>query len=149
MVYSVAFSPDGHTLASGSHDNTIKLWDTTTGTEYQILEGHTDSVNSVAFSPDGRTLVSGSSDKTIKLWDTTTGIERQILKGHSDSVQTVLNESTSHLQVCLSNTWISSEGENLLWLPAEYRSFHSYAVKDTTIALGYRDGRVCIIGFHS
>ena len=148
-IWSMAFSPDGHTLASGSFDKTIKLWDTTTGTELQTLEGHSHWVNSVAFSPDGHTLASGSDDHTIKLWDTTTGTERQTLEGHLDSVETVLNKTISHRQVTLSNTWISSGGETLLWLPAEYRSFLSYAIKDTTIALGYRDGRVCIIGFHS
>ncbi|KAB8238953.1 YVTN repeat-like/Quino protein amine dehydrogenase [Aspergillus alliaceus] len=88
-VRSVAFSPDGCTLASGSDDNTIKLWDTTTGIERQTLKGHSDWVRSVAFSPDGRTLASGSCDNTIKLWDTTTGTERQTLEGHSGSVYSV------------------------------------------------------------
>ena len=68
-VQSVAFSPDGKTLASGSHDKTVKLWDVTTGKERATLEGHTDAVWSVAFSPDGKTLASGSDDKTVKLWD--------------------------------------------------------------------------------
>jgi WD40 repeat protein len=68
-VNSVAFSPDGWLLASGSDDNTIKLWDVATGSEVLTLAGHTDDVTSVAFSPDGRLLASGSEDKTIKLWD--------------------------------------------------------------------------------
>jgi WD40 repeat protein len=68
-VESVAFSPDGRLLASGSWDNTIKLWDVATGREVRTLTGHTDTVNSVAFSPDGRLLASGSYDNTIKLWD--------------------------------------------------------------------------------
>jgi WD40 repeat protein len=68
-VNSVAFSPDGRLLASGSDDKTIKLWDVASGREVRTLSGHTDDVNSVAFSPDGRLLASGSDDKTIKLWD--------------------------------------------------------------------------------
>jgi WD40 repeat protein len=67
-VYSVAFSPDGRLLASGSDDTTIKLWEVATGREVRTLTGHTDWVRSVAFSPDGRLLASGSNDKTIKLW---------------------------------------------------------------------------------
>jgi WD40 repeat protein len=69
LVSSVAFSPDGRLLASGSWDQTIKLWGVATGWEVRTLTGHTDDVNSVAFSPDGRLLASGSYDKTIKLWD--------------------------------------------------------------------------------
>jgi WD40 repeat protein len=69
-VFSVAFSPDGKTLASGSFDKTIRLWDVAKGQPIGVpLTGHTDKVFSVAFSPDGRTLASGSADNTIRLWD--------------------------------------------------------------------------------
>ncbi|NJR76211.1 MAG: hypothetical protein HC773_26820, partial [Scytonema sp. CRU_2_7] len=67
-VWSVAFSPDGQTIASGSEDHTVRLWDVETGECVKILKRHTDRVRSVAFSPDGKTLASGSEDETIRLW---------------------------------------------------------------------------------
>ena len=88
-VWSVVFSPNSQLLASGSRDNTIKLWDPTTGELWQTLKGHSNSVLSVAFSPNGRLLASGSEDNTIKLWDPTTGELRQTLNGHSRSVLSV------------------------------------------------------------
>jgi len=74
-VTCVAFSPDGARVASGSDDDTIKLWDTVSGKEVATLRGHTNSVWSVAFSPDGSRLASGSDDNTIVLWDPASGKE--------------------------------------------------------------------------
>jgi WD40 repeat protein len=67
-VYGVAFSPDGRTLASGSADATVKLWDVASGREVRTLSGHARGVDSVAFSPDGRTLASGSGDNMVRVW---------------------------------------------------------------------------------
>jgi WD40 repeat protein len=78
-VWTVAFSPDGKTLASASMDHTIKLWDLTRRQERATLEGHTDKVWSVAFSPDGRTLVSTSDDRSVRLWDVATGKPQKLL----------------------------------------------------------------------
>ncbi len=72
-VNRFAFSPDGLTLASGSKDQTIRLWDVATGEHKQTLTGHSAPVTKITFSPDGSTFVSVSDDKTIYLWDTTTG----------------------------------------------------------------------------
>jgi WD40 repeat protein len=84
-VWSVAFSPDGKTLASGSRDETIRLWDVKTGKERATLvvepvDVYTGAVWSMAYSPDGETLATISEDKTVRLWDVKTGKERATLK---------------------------------------------------------------------
>ena len=72
-IQSVVFSPTNHSLvASGSDDNTIKLWNIDSNTA-TTLTGHTEKVNSVAFSPNGQTLASGSNDVTVKLWNVSQG----------------------------------------------------------------------------
>ncbi|KAL4985441.1 NACHT and WD40 domain protein [Aspergillus falconensis] len=171
-VQSVAFSHDSQMVASGSDDNTVKLWDAKTGSELQTLKGHSDSVQSVAFSHDSQMIASGSHDNTIKLWDAKTGSELQTLKGHSDSVQSVAFSHDSQMvscfvqsvasstpqaekhhdnynfQVSVSDNWVMLAGENILWLPPEHRQFTASAVTEATLALGYSDGRVSIIGFH-
>jgi WD40 repeat protein len=81
-VRSVAFSPDGKRIVSGSIDKTVKVWDATTGKETLSLKGHTSWVSSAAFSPDGKRIVSGSHDGTVKVCDAATGKETLSLKGH-------------------------------------------------------------------
>lgn len=70
-VRCVAVSPDGKRIVSGSEDNTVKVWDATTGQETLTLKvkGRTDSVFSVVLSPDGKRLVSGGKDTTVRVWD--------------------------------------------------------------------------------
>ncbi len=89
-VNSVAYSPDGRTIASGGgRGDTIRLWDAGTGEHLRPLTGHTDWVRSVAYSPDGRTIASGSDDDTIRLWDADIGRHLRTLTGHTDSVASV------------------------------------------------------------
>jgi len=86
---SVAFSPDGKTALSGSHDGTVKWWDLSTGRVLKSLDGHSYYVSSVAFSPEGKTALSGSEDNTVKWWDLSTGRVIKSLDDHSDHVRSV------------------------------------------------------------
>jgi WD40 repeat protein len=89
-VTSVSFSPDGKTLASGSYDKTVKLWNVESDKELKTLSGYSYSVRSVSFSPDSKTLAaSGSYDKTVKLWDVESGKELKTLSGHFSDVWSV------------------------------------------------------------
>ena len=89
VVRSVAYSPDGTKIISGSLDKTIKIWDANTGECLKTLEGHSGEVKSVAYSPDGTKIISSSSDYTIKIWDANTGECLKTLEGHSERVNSV------------------------------------------------------------
>ncbi len=74
-VTTVAYSPDGKSVLSGGEDQTLTLWDATSGKEVRTFTGHQGAVTSVAFSPDGRMALSGSSDSTLRLWEVASGHE--------------------------------------------------------------------------
>jgi hypothetical protein len=110
-VRAVVFSPDGHTLASGGDDQTVRLWTMTDAAHPRPLgtplTGHTDSVRAVVFSPDGHTLATGSNDHTVRLWNVTNPVHPtplgQPLASHIDYVNTVAFSPDGHTLATGSN----------------------------------------------
>ena len=88
-VLSVAFSPDGHYVLTGSADNTARLWEAETGIELRTFEGHGAWIACVAFSPNGHHILTGSHDSTARLWNVETGREVQRFEGHTGWVRSV------------------------------------------------------------
>jgi WD40 repeat protein len=147
-VSSVAFSPNGKQVVSGSHDNTVRLWDAVTGAALQTLEGHSSSVSSVAFSPNGKQVVSGSNDNTVRLWDAVTGAALQTLEGHSSFVTSVAFSPDGKLlsSLNMSNSWIVEGVAKILWLPSDYRAT-CIAIWKENIFWGQSSGRILFIRF--
>ena len=100
---AAAFSRDGKWIVSGSADNRLKLWDTTTGRDVKSFAAHTDKILSVAFSPDGRLIVSGSRDKTVRLWDIESGRELRVFADFRYHVNSVAFSPDGKLVLAGSN----------------------------------------------
>ncbi len=88
-IESVAVTPDGCYVVSGSSDSTVRVWDWQSGQEVRQLTGHEGAVRSMAVTPDGRYVVSGSDDKTVRVWDWQSGQEVRRLTGHENWVWSV------------------------------------------------------------
>jgi WD40 repeat protein len=79
LVAEVAFSPDGQRIATGSHDRTVKIWDTANGSLITTLNRQNAYVSAVIFSPDGRLLATGAADASIRIWHPDSGEELRTL----------------------------------------------------------------------
>jgi len=133
-VVSLALSPDGTRIASGSAGNTVRLWDAASGELLTTLTGHENWVLSVAFSPDGKRIASGSVDNTVRLWDAASGEPLVTLEGHEDAVWTVAfsadgSRIASGSVGGIVRVWDAAAGELLATL-AE----HEYAVSSVAFS---------------
>ena len=151
-VNSVAFSPDGRFIVSGSEDQTIKLWDAADGTLLKTFKGHENSVSSVAFSPDGRLVISGSGDNTLKLWDAADGALLKTFKGHDSGVSSVAFSPDGHFIVSGSgdkdNSLGSADNTLKLWDAASGALLKTLKGHDGTVSsVAFSpDGRFIVSG---
>ncbi|MEE0268135.1 MAG: TIR domain-containing protein [Bacteroidales bacterium] len=150
-VYSVAYSPDGRRIISGSSDETIKIWDANTGQYLKTLEGHLDGVTSVAYSPDGTKIISGSDDGTIKIWDINTGQCLKTLEGHPGWVYSVAYSPDGAKIISASSDetikiWDANTGECLQTLEGHLENVYSvaYSPDGTKIISGSWDKTIKI-----
>ncbi|MFM5980965.1 MAG: protein kinase domain-containing protein [Sphaerospermopsis kisseleviana] len=148
LVTSVAYSPDGKTLASGG-DKTIKLWAVKTGNLLQTFTGHSNLVTSVAYSPDGKTLARASNDNTIKLWAVKTGNLLHTFTGHSYWVGSVAYSPDGQTLASASNDntiklWDVKTGNLLHTFVGHSNSVWSvaYSPDGQTLASGSRDNTI-------
>jgi DNA-binding CsgD family transcriptional regulator len=136
-------------LASGSQDQSIKLWDVRRGYCHSTLQGHSGYIYSVAFSPDGTLLASGSQDQSIKLWDVRTGQCRSTLQGHAGWVRSVAFNSDGKTLASGSNDqsiklWNVRTGQCLSTLQGHTNVVLSVAFSPMSILLasGSQDGTI-------
>jgi len=150
-VWAVAFSPDGKTLAAGSNDGEVRLWNTNTWKEYRTLKpssdqhlpaGSRNSTLSLAFSNSGKTLATGNSDGTVRLWNTNDYSKSTLLIGHLDGVLSIVFRGDDQLVTG------SADGSVKLWNTLErkeliMRKGHSGQVLSVALS---PDGKTIVTG---
>lgn len=151
FVNSVAYHPDGHFIASGAKDHTVRIWDVQTGQLMHCLTEHEKPVNSVVYSPDGRFLASASNDKTIRIWDAQTNQLVHCLLGHEAEVMCATYSPDGQFLASGADDktvriWDTKTGTFLRALVGHKHWVNSvaYSPDGQFLATGSRDKTVCI-----
>lgn len=138
-VNSLAFSPDGKTLASGSNDNTVRLWDVNSGKQLYVLKEHPGTVQMVAFTPDGRSLISSGSGG-INFWKVQTGELQQRIAEQSEHTRCFAIDPTGQLLAFEVHTgieiWNLRSGEKLQYLDFKWPISISFSADGKLLASG-------------
>jgi WD40 repeat protein/predicted Ser/Thr protein kinase len=121
-VSSVAASPDGRWIVSGSDDGAAIVWDAATGVSVQTLRGHSADINSVAWFPDSRRVITGSDDHTAKIWEAATGKVLATINSGNGRVKSVTVSADGHLfatgnQDGTTSIWKTDEVRQIIMLP--------------------------------
>jgi WD40 repeat protein/serine/threonine protein kinase/class 3 adenylate cyclase len=154
QLMSLAFSPDGRTVATASKDTTLKLWDANTGKEIRTFAGHAKEVSSVAFTPDGRHVISGSWDGTVKMWDVATGALTRTFNGSQVYVFTLAISPDARIVATGGpdgrvRLWSIASGEEIMALSGNQLTVPSVAFSPdgrTIASVGGASGSVKIWG---
>ena len=148
-IETLAFSPDGKSVASGSSDSNIILWDVASGRELRAFSGHTEKVTSVAFSPDGTMVVSASSDNTVKLWAVASGqllntLDKNLklarFVAFSPDGKMIISGGASKIKL-----WLVKDGKELFTLSGLSATSIAFSPDGNTLVLGSFDHTVKLL----
>jgi WD40 repeat protein len=122
-VYSTAFSPDGRFLVV-ARGTAVRVWDTSSGQQVHLLEGHTGRVRSAVYSPDGQYIITASDDKTVRVWEAGSGHEVRRLEGHTGPVRSAVYNPDGQYIVTASDdktvrVWEAGNGQEVLKLEGQ------------------------------